>query len=131
MHALKAMESDASNKYQAVVCLHPTSPFRTGKHIDEAIQRFEEANIRAHPALASVRQLPIKQHFNVKAGLAWVRGGLMMNGAIYIVTAETLKATGDHAHACCSTYLMDDKSSLDLDNPLDWVIAEAVMRNES
>lgn len=129
-HALLEMEADGK-EFDAVVCLHPTSPFRTEVHIDAAIEIYENTYHRRAKTLASVRQLPLKAHPNVRAGLGWCSGGLVMNGAIYVVNTDYLKHFKSHVSRDCTPYLMDQKSSIDIDTPLDWVIAEAVMRHEN
>ena len=91
-HAVEAMEGDG-HKFDAVVILHPTSPFRTAQHIDEAIAHYEEGDLRAHPALASVEFIPKKRHANVFAGGNWAKGGIVMNAAIYILDCEHIKKT--------------------------------------
>ena len=46
------------------------------------------------------------------------------NGAIYIMNAETLKTTHMHKMQKRVKYLMDDRSSFDLDTMFDWTMAE-------
>ena len=124
-HTLQAMEANGE-AFDAVVCLHPTSPFRDAVHIDEAIELFEHKGV--HIPLASVKELPLKAHPNVRHETmrSWYRGGLMLNGAIYIIPSDLIKKTRSHAHCDMHFYNMDNKSSIDIDEPLDWQIAEAL-----
>jgi CMP-N-acetylneuraminic acid synthetase len=127
VHAADAMELKDED---AIVILHPTSPFRDEHDIDAAIRMFDSTYPK-HDALASVASLPIKQHANVKTPLSWVRGGYIMNGAIYILNVGHLRKTRAHTHGVCLRYLMGQRNSLDIDTPLDWLTAEAWLRADS
>ena len=124
-HALSEMEADGQ-EFEAVVILHPTSPFRTAKHIDEAIGQFEVGDT----SLASVVELPKKAHPNVyvPSEAYWYRDCEIMNGAIYIVESNYLSRTKEHAWAN-QAYVMDRIPSIDIDDELDFRIAEMVIRD--
>jgi N-acylneuraminate cytidylyltransferase/CMP-N,N'-diacetyllegionaminic acid synthase len=123
-HAVGALEVDG-HRYDAVVILHPTSPFRTAHHIDEAIEHYVEAK---RPGLASTEILPFKAHPTVRAGHMWHRGGMVLNAAIYIVQTEHIKATRKHMESSFAVYVMDHKSSIDINDELDFRIAEMILR---
>lgn len=103
LHALEWMGSDGVD---ILVVLHPTSPCRTGRHIDEAVLNllFSEAN-----SLASVD---------------YRKRCYRHNAAIYAVKVpwflEHKKLYDDHT----IPFLMDKRSSLDIDDEDDWKIAE-------
>ena len=128
-YSLQAMEK-AGQTFDAVVCLHPTSPCREAWHIDEAIELFERNYNATLLPLASVVRLPEKSHPNINVSFGdtakWVNGGYMMNGAIYIVPTYLLKQHRKHAYEFGVIYVMDQRSSIDIDTPLDWQIAEAL-----
>jgi CMP-N-acetylneuraminic acid synthetase len=131
-HAVEAMEADG-HKFDAVVILHPTSPLRTAQHIDEAIEAYEEFEWRT--ALASTKLLLKKNKprrnrtppSRLPQG-RWHSDCEIMNAAIYIVNAEEIKKTRQHALADM-TYIMDHKSSIDIDDELDFKIAEMIMKD--
>jgi CMP-N-acetylneuraminic acid synthetase len=127
VHAVEAMESDG-HRYDAVVILHPTSPFRTAHHIDEAIEQFESNAWNC--SLASTELLPKKTHANVYVPreFYWYRDCEIMNAAIYIVKTTRLKETKQHAWAD-TTYIMDHRSSIDINDELDFRIAEMVIKD--
>ena len=52
------------------------------------------------------------------------------NGAIYIMNAEKLKYTHMHKLPCRIKYLMDEKSSFDLDTMIDWNVAEMLIKKQ-
>ena len=127
-HALEAMEADGQ-EFAAVVLLHPTSPFRTAKHIDGAIEKLESDDW--YESLASTELLPKKAHDNVLVpGYDWFSDCEIMNGAIYIIEANRLKKTREHAWAD-TTYVMPHQDSIDIDDELDWRIAEMILASKT
>jgi CMP-N,N'-diacetyllegionaminic acid synthase len=123
-HALDWMEEDRA-PYDIVVLLHPTSPIRDPKHIDEAIEK-----LRASPldTLASVCRLPCKQHANV--GRIWPdvwRGQdgdhYMLNASIYAMKRDWLLGNNKHTHSVSVPLVMDRYHSLDVDEEADLAIA--------
>jgi CMP-N-acetylneuraminic acid synthetase len=78
--------------------------------------------------LASVEFIPKKRHANVFAGGNWAKGGMVMNAAIYILDCEHIKKTREHTDTGCSWYIMDHQSSIDINDELDFRIAEMIMR---
>lgn len=125
-HALEWMETD-TDPYDMVVCLHPTSPIRDPKHIDQAIEKLS-----ARPGLsilASVCALPEKTHPNV--GEMWGNefrclrwGQYILNASIYAIKRDWLKAGGIHTAASMVPLIMDRRHSLDIDDEIDFRIAE-------
>ena len=129
--------------FDAIVCLHPTSPFRTGKHIDEAIEEYERGLAQQafsefpYCGLASAYRIPNKPHLQFydakghRDGTARCVGGIqlaMLNAAIYITPANE-DALSIPIQTVDRLYFMDQRSSIDIDTPLDWIMAEAAMEN--
>lgn len=134
----------AGGSYDAVMTLQPTSPFRTSRHIDEALGSFA-----LHPeadSLVSVVQVPhnmIPQSLmelgadgmlsnHIKAGNLPLRRQdkpvyFARNGAaIYITRVSRL---GEYVFGGnILPYLMKKTESFDIDDMEDWVIAERLLR---
>ncbi len=138
-HAIDAMNADEGH-FHAAVLLHPTSPLRTGQHIDEAIEMFEGWH---GDYLASVTLLPRKAHRNigtlgrlthsqeVSFGIPnGFRRPVIMNAAIYIIDAKRLSATKRHTNSFYAGYLMPKAVSIDIDDDHDWRIADMLVRHE-
>ena len=116
----------------AVVCLHPTSPFRDSHDIDMACELFEGAD-RPYAATCSV--IDSKTHGNYM-GLAgsWSNPRYKMNGAIYIIRADVLLEERKHVPVDpfrILTPLMPKSRSLDIDDATDWAYAEGLMRAQT
>lgn len=123
-----------------VILLQPTSPFRDKVHITEALQSFNEGiemvvsvkEAKSNPYFSLFEEdengylRPSKEGAFIRrqdAPLVWE-----YNGAIYIVNIEALKKFGFRGLTCIKKYQMDRISSLDIDDEMDWKIAEIVCK---
>jgi CMP-N-acetylneuraminic acid synthetase len=113
--------ADALEKFErdhppvdAVVLLQPTSPFRTGRHIDEAIALFESraadtvTSVRLakdHPYWAWKRAGPLLRPYHTLAQMALQRGELpdvfVENGAVFVIKRSLVKRGASTAGASC------------------------------
>jgi CMP-N,N'-diacetyllegionaminic acid synthase len=109
--ALQALEwmSHSDSTFDILVLLHPTSPLRNSKHIDQAIAALLASSA---DSLASVE---------------YRKRSYIHNAAIYAVKVPWFLKT--KKLYCDSTvpFLMDRRSSLDIDDETDFTIAEALM----
>lgn len=141
LHALDFYEQ-RGRKYDVVVLLQNTSPFRTSEHVLGALKLYT-SDI---DMVVSVKECPANPYYcvfeeNAEGYLQVCKGDgnifrrqdapkvYEYNGAIYIINAETLKVTHMHKMQKRVKFIMDDKSSFDLDTMWDWKMAE-MMANE-
>jgi CMP-N,N'-diacetyllegionaminic acid synthase len=124
-HALEWMEPDP---YDMVVCLHPTSPIRDPHHIDQAIDALWASDSWT---LASVAKLPRKSHANIRAidGTSLKAAYYMLNASIYAMKREWLVRTNRHVDNQCLPFEMDRRHSIDIDDEMDFKIAELFLAN--
>ncbi|SDC84487.1 N-acylneuraminate cytidylyltransferase [Algoriphagus faecimaris] len=124
-----------------LVLLQPTSPFRTGKHIKEALQLFDNSC----EMVVSVKETTSNPYFvlrevNEQGWLVKSKEGNFirrqdcpkvyeLNGAIYIIKCETLKEKPIHEFKKVRKYEMDELSSHDIDNHRDWLLAELLFND--
>ena len=136
LHALDFYEKQGKH-YDVVMLLQNTSPFRTQEHVIEALKLYApEVDM-----VVSVKECAANPYYCVfeenQEGYLHVCKGdgtifrrqdapkvYEYNGAIYIMNAETLKTTHMHKMQKRVKYLMDDRSSFDLDTMFDWTMAE-------
>jgi CMP-N,N'-diacetyllegionaminic acid synthase len=104
-HALGWMEVDRE-PYDMVVLLHPTSPIRDPKHIDQAIDLLWKSDA---PALASV---------------SCRKRTYTHNASIYAMRSDWLVETEQHYCDRSIPFLMDARHSVDIDTEEDFKIAE-------
>lgn len=136
LHALDYYEQ-RGEWIDVVVLLQATSPFRTGKHVEEALKLY-------HPGIdmvVSVKETGSNPYFvcfeeNDKGFLHISKGDgsyrrrqdcppvYEYNGAIYIINPKSLKSMPLNKFTKRVKYVMDGEHSLDLDTMMDWHLAE-------
>lgn len=140
LHALNFYEKQGRH-YDVVLLLQNTSPFRTAEHVKEALALYTpEVDM-----VVSVKECASNPYYCVfeenQDGYLHVCKGdgniyrrqdapkvYEYNGAIYIMNAEMLKTTHMHKMQKRVKYVMDEKSSFDLDTMNDWKIAELMAK---
>jgi len=126
-----------------LILLQATSPFRTGKHIKEALLLFDENC----DMLVSVTESKANPYFTLKEENenGWLinskEGSFVrrqdtpkvweLNGAIYIVRITALKQNTLDKISKTIKYSMDEISSIDIDTQLDWDFAEFLIRKNN
>jgi YrbI family 3-deoxy-D-manno-octulosonate 8-phosphate phosphatase len=128
-------------EFDSMVLIQATSPLLRAQHLAEAIHHFQESGAdslvsvvrqkrftwsirdgRAVPANYDPRQRPRRQDFE---------GYLVENGAFYITQRTGLLTTGCRLSGHIAAYEMPEESYLELDEPRDWEIIEALLRAQS
>jgi N-acylneuraminate cytidylyltransferase len=142
LHAIDFYEQSGKH-YDRVILLQPTSPFRTGIHIREAISLYQPGL----DMVASVKITHANPYFTLfeennegfldrsKTGTFTRRQDCPTvyeyNGAIYLMNVQSLKR-GPHGNFLrIKKYVMTEEDSLDIDTNLDWIIAEAILSKRS
>lgn len=143
LHALDFYEKQGKH-YDALILLQNTSPFRTAEHVKEALKLYTpEVDM-----VVSVKECAANPYYCVfeEDGEGYLHvckgdGNIFRrqdapkvyeyNGAIYIMNVETLKTTHMHKMQKRVKYVMDERSSFDLDTMNDWMIAEMIKKESS
>jgi CMP-N,N'-diacetyllegionaminic acid synthase len=142
LHALDFFSSRGT-EYDVVVLLQPTSPFRTSKHIREAIALFRDDL----DMVVSVKETKANPYYllteeNADGFLVKSKEGNFTrrqdcpivyeyNGAVYVINVRELRLKGFAGFTKRVKYLMDEYDSIDIDNELDWIVAEACLRRNA
>ena len=142
-HALDILDSSHAEQFDAVALLQPTSPLREPRHINEAIQLLadqrEAQSIISVTAMSDVhpaRMYWMAQNNGLEPILSQyeqtrrqdIPPAYYRNGSIYIVrTAALIEQNAVMAKPACG-YAMGADYLLNIDEPRDWIIAEALMQ---
>lgn len=143
LHALHFYE-DRGEHFDAIVLLQATSPFRTGRHVKEALALYT----KEIDMVVSVKEADSNPYYacfeeDVNGMLQISKGDghytrrqdcplvYEYNGAIYVINPNTLKRMPINQFSRRKKYVMDREHSLDLDTMLDWQIAESLISNIS
>ncbi len=140
LHTLNYYENQG-RKYDAIVLLQPTSPFRTKEDIEGAMALYSDDV----DMVVSVKEAATNPYYNSfeedengylviskgdghyfrrqDAPKAWE-----YNGAVYVINPQSLKGQNMSEFKKITKYEMDSLHSLDLDSLLDWKIAELLLK---
>jgi len=140
LHAINFYETQMNYKPDTIILLQPTSPFRKAKHIEEALDMY---NNEPCEMVVSVKETKANPYYTLREEdtngfLKKIMPGTYtrrqdcptvyeLNGAIYISDASVLKEKPLHKFDTVRKYVMDEMSSHDIDTQFDWKVAEALM----
>ncbi len=132
--------------FDYIILLQPTSPLRTSAHIDEAIRLFIDKKAGSVTSVCKSEHSPLwsntlpesmcmdsflpKELQNKRSQDLDVY--YRLNGAIYIVKSDLLLRTDSFiADENSFAYVMSNEDSVDIDEPLDFDIAEMIINKRS
>lgn len=137
LHALNTMEK-GNCKYDAVITLQVTSPFRKLDTIVNCVNRFE-LNFPQYDALLTLNET--YQDFWTETNYHFSRlypnnprrrqdrkPIYVENGLVYITSTESLKSTKSVLGNKCDGFITDSNESLDINEQIDLLIAECIMK---
>ncbi|WKK74526.2 acylneuraminate cytidylyltransferase family protein [Marivirga salinae] len=138
MHAIKFSEENGYHP-DVLILLQPTSPFRTETHIKEALALYHDGL----DMVVSVKETKSNPYYVLfeedkngylrksKEGDFTRRQDVPKvweyNGSIYIISINSLKKNPLHSFKKIRKFVMNDFSSHDIDNQIDWLSAESII----
>jgi CMP-N,N'-diacetyllegionaminic acid synthase len=129
-------------EYDYIVLLQPTSPLRNASHIDEAIELLEGKNADAVISVCEMDHSPLWSNTldNSLSMNGFLRDEILnkrsqdlekyfrLNGAIYVCkTDKLLEEKSFFLKENIFAYVMDRKSSIDIDKEIDFVLAKVLI----
>lgn len=139
LHAIDFYEKIKNYFPDTIVLLQPTSPFRNGKHIEEALKLFT-GDCEMVVSVKETKSNPyyLLREENQDGWLVKSKEGNFtrrqdcpkvyeLNGAIYIINVNSLREKAPHEFTRVRKYEMDELSSHDIDSELDWKLAEVLL----
>src|SRR5262245_1557501 len=125
-------------RVDAVVLLQPTSPFRTGRHIDDAIAAFESETADTVTSVRVAKDHPYWiwkaagttiQPYHSLRRIAAQRSELpevyVENGAVFVIKRSLVEHGKIYGNRVIRL-VMDEIASIDIDTPLDFAWAEFI-----
>lgn len=142
-HALLWFENDSGIKVDYIVLLQPTTPFRTAKDIDNAIEQMKQSckptsliscydASHVHPSImyrydGEALHPYLENHtFQRRQDFDKV---FVRNGAIYIVERDYFVQSGKMVNDEPLLYLMERERSINVDEEFDLLLAEFLLKN--
>lgn len=143
IHAIDFYRSNGKH-FDYVMLLQPTSPLRNSQHITEAVELLIEKNADAIISVCPCEHSPLWSNTLEESGsmVSFLSGDLLnkrsqdlpdfyrINGAIYLVKTERLiKEKSFFIRDKIFAYKMSAKESVDIDEEVDFLFAEAILKN--
>lgn len=143
-HAKKQMEAIKNCRYQAIILLQPTSPFRTTSMIDEAINKLKTKSCTSVVSVTDVngyhpfRMKRIENGFLVNfvdQGFEDMRPRQVLpkvyirDGAIYGIHADEFDRLGQLVTDSCVPIISANENAINIDSLLDFQLAENILKN--
>lgn len=137
-HALDFFRDQKGILYERVLLLQPTSPFRRPEHVAQALAHFHVGSemvigvkeAEANPYYVLLEEAPDGSLHKSKSANFTRRQDCpkvwQINGALYLFSVAAFRQYGSLAPLRKEKIVMDAIASVDLDNPLDWLIAECI-----
>lgn len=140
--AIKHTIDNNIDKYDYIVLLQPTSPLRNSKHINEAIELLEEKKADSIISVCEMDHSPLWSNTldDTLSMNDFLRDDILnkrsqdlekyyrLNGAIYICKTELLlKEKSFFIKENIFAYIMDRKSSIDIDEEIDFKMVEILI----
>jgi CMP-N,N'-diacetyllegionaminic acid synthase len=129
--------------YDNLMLLQPTSPLRSSEDIKNALQLFLNKKANAVVSMCEVDHSPIftgmvSDDLNIdgfiKEGTSYRRQDLpryyRINGAIYLAKVDYYIENTDLYRQNCYAYIMKKENSVDIDDKLDFIFAETLLKNK-
>lgn len=126
---------------EVIVLLQVTSPFRTGKHIKQALKLYKDSldmvvsvkETQSNPYYVLFEETPEGWLRKSKEGSFTRRQDCPKvweyNGALYLINVRSLEKQPMHQFKKVRKFEMSQESSLDIDSPLDWKLATVVLKS--
>lgn len=144
LHTINCMEKNKDFNSQLVMLLQPTSPLRKVEDIDNSIEKIIDkkgdsliglSKAEKHPYwMMEIRDGKVVPYNENKRKKYTRRQDLPeiynINGAIYITDTKLFKETLNRWAGKTIPYLMPKKRSVDIDDMLDWRLAEVLLEEE-
>ncbi len=132
---LEFLAADSIADETPFVLVQATSPFTRAADIDTALARFDAEPCDSMLSVARVRRffwsddgMPLNYEPRHRPRRQDFAGSLIENGAFYINRAGTVRRYRNRLHGDVLPHEMAEHSVLELDEPDDWLIGEALMR---
>ena len=138
LHALSYFESKYGTP-DKIILLQPTSPFRTSRHIIEALGLYDN-NIDMVVSVKETKSNPyyvlceedengylVKSKESNATRRQDVPKVWELNGAIYIINIKSLKSRHISKFNKVKKYVMGEMASHDIDTEFDWLVAETLI----
>lgn len=129
-------------EFDTFMLLQPTSPLRNVNNIRESYKLFKEKKANSVVSVTEIDINPkccyhLPKDNKLSAVLDFkeenkrrqdIKKHYTMNGAIYLANVKVFLKTNDIYRNRCYAYIMNSKESIDIDDKIDFAVAETVLK---
>ncbi|MFQ5661953.1 MAG: cytidylyltransferase domain-containing protein [Candidatus Paceibacteria bacterium] len=140
-HAVSFMEDKIGEKFDYVVILQPTSPFRTKEDIDNTIQKLIDTKADSAVSLVEIEENhPVKMKklegdkvlpYSVEEVFGTRRQDLPIaykrSSAVYVMKRDLIMKDNELYGTYTAGHIVPKERSIDIDDPFDWIKAEYIL----
>ncbi|MDP3698722.1 MAG: UDP-N-acetylglucosamine 2-epimerase [Nanoarchaeota archaeon] len=137
-YVVTEFEKEQQEKYDLVVLLQPTCPFRKTAEIEKCIKKLVDNDADSSQTVALVKEKPelmfveegeklVFQNKTAFFNKSLRRTHYILNGAAYVVRKEVFLSTGNLYGEKNIPVIMSQDDSLDIDTYADWQVAEKIL----
>lgn len=136
LHALDTIEG----RYDYLLLLQPTSPFRTEFHIDNFVKKCIDSEAEVMVSVSKVKKHPSSLYYiddnqispiiesNTYSRRQDMPPTYEYNGALYISTIDYIQKYKSYKTSHVKPFEMDEYSSIDIDEESDLIYAECLLK---
>ena len=142
IYVIKQLEKILNKKIESFIALLPTSPLRTGRDIDRAVEIFLEkkadsvisVNEAPHPPswFLKLNENGVLTNFFNKPMIMKNRQeepkAFIPNGAIYVLNADVFRNKRTYYTNKTYAYILPPERSIDIDDNIDFALAEMLIK---
>ncbi len=131
---LEYLDSSRHDEKSVFILVQATSPFTTASNFTNALNQFKEEGCNSMLSCALTHQFiwnkegrPLNYDFSNRPRRQDFEGTLIENGAFYISRVKDILDSKNRLSGKIGIYKMPEYTSIELDEPMDWIRAEAIM----
>ncbi|NIA12259.1 MAG: hypothetical protein GWP10_21710 [Nitrospiraceae bacterium] len=132
--AVSYIESQTGKRYEGVVTLQPTSPLLRSDTLDKAIKKLIDGKYDTIIPVVDATHLYWKEEkgrivpdYKKRLNRQWLPKKYKEAGAFLITRREFVTPTSRFGERI-DIFLVDEMEGIDIDTPLDWIVAETMMK---
>ena len=135
---LAMLEFAKNNKdFQDIILIQATSPLLTAKHLNEGVRKFKHNKYDSLLSVVRQKRFIWKENNNTACPINYnplnrprrqnFDGFMVENGEFYISSSENLLKSRCRISGKTGLYEMPEETFVELDSPMDWMIAETLL----